>query len=176
MGKRAKSVIAWVLGGGLLLLVAVLAYHGAFTSVSVAESEAGPFVFVFRHAPETSFSLVRSVTDELADVLERGALRARKPAQVFYPAGDMDVGFLVEGASLEQLRAALGGSFELKELPRERFLETTFPFESPLSFFVAYFKVDPALRAAREAKGYAKTPVLVVNEGERVRYRQRIGS
>src|SRR5438105_14985550 len=73
--------------GILVLLVAGFAvYMGALRTVRIAESEEGPFFFVYREVPGQDHGAIGRVRTEWHDKLTVANVKKFKPFHVFYAA------------------------------------------------------------------------------------------
>lgn len=163
---------------GLIALMVILApgllaaYFGAFTSVTVSEGDAGPYVFVYREMTGTSMSQVGAITTDVNARLDARHIR-RQPLDVFYPDGRAEIGFAVSDVSASTL-ASLPPDLKIRNVPAQRALIAYFPWRGRLSFIVGAAKTDPAFTAHRKIHGYAKTEAYMLNRGDRLLYFQPI--
>ena len=116
---------------------------------------------------------VGEITTALNLLLESAGIARRKPLDVFFPDGRGEIGFSVEAASADQLRA-LGDKARIKEIAAQRFMVAEFPWRNPMSFMVGYMKVDPALADYRRAHEYKKVEALALNDGKTIVYMQPV--
>lgn len=168
------KILVAVVGVVVLALAGALGYMGAFSSVKVEERDAGPYPFVYVQEASADPGRVRELTEELGARLEKAGYTSRRPAQVYYPVGrgiQNQIGFVVDRPVTLDV---LGATTFFRPIPVERYMAASFPFRNPLSFAVAYPKVEAALAGYRKGKGYAETAVMVILEGDSILYLQRI--
>lgn len=171
-----RKLVLGLLGTLAATLAALATWLGAFTSVVVEEREAGPYTFVYRTMPGAEPAQVGALTDELAQTLRAGGIAPREPLDLFYPEGSAqpsEIGFAIASEDAPRV-AAHDPSLHVRELPAQPALVARFPWRHPLSFVVGFFKVVPALTAARAARGLRDGPSYTVNLGDTILYVQPI--
>jgi len=163
--------------GGLVALCVVFAiYMGMFRSITVQESEEGPFVFVYEEMRGTDIRDVGKITTELHGFLTAAGVAEMKPFDLFQPPNSgkpHEIGFVVSEADLQRLLAR-NNSIASRVIPRQLYMKAEFPFRNRLSFVVGYVKVDPALAAYRTAHGLASAPAIARNDGDVITYLQPV--
>ena len=154
--------IALTLLAVALAVAAFLAWLGAFSPVVIEERPIGPYSFAYRELPGATPADVGRVTGELVAELEAAGATELRPLGVYAPDGSAQIGVAV-GAGIEKA----GGlpNVSVRELVAERGLVATFQWRMPISFLVAYLKVNPAFERYRELKGYEIAPAWVLLEG-----------
>jgi hypothetical protein len=174
--RKALKIALMVVAAILLVLTTVLAYHGAFRSVVITESDEGPFLFVYREMRGVDMAEIGRITDDLNMQLASAGVSDMRPFDLFQPedsASANEVGFVVAESDAARV-GQMGAGVMVKTIPRQRYMLTTFPFKSRLSFVVGFFKVDPALRAYREQKGYRAALAISRNDGDTITYLQPV--
>ena len=163
--------------GILVLLVAGFAvYMGALRTVRIAESEEGPFFFVYREVPGQDQGAIGRVTTELHDKLTVANVKNFKPFDVFYPAESKrasEIGFVVNESDVSMMQAQDKSVF-YRVVQRQRFMTCMFPFKNRASFIIGYIKVNPALEEHRKAHSYLPAPGMMRNDGDYITYLQPI--
>lgn len=173
-GETAVKILLFVVGIVLVIVLGGLGYMGAFAAVKVEEREMGPYLFVYVQESTTDFGKIGELTESLGKRLEEAGFEQRKPAQVFYPTGrgiQNQIGFMVDRPVGRQI---LGFDTFFRPIAVQRYMVARFPYRNPLSFVLGYFRVDPAFKAHREAKGYPETNATVILEGDSIHYLQRV--
>ena len=87
--------------------------------------------------------------------------------------GPSDIGFIVQPKDLDKALAARHTLLH-RTIPAQRFLTAAFPYRSPLSFMVGYWKVDPLLRGYRAAHHLQRSWAATMNEGPTILYLQPV--
>jgi hypothetical protein len=150
-----------------------LAYLGAWRQVRIVEREDGPFLFVYEEVQGTNQQRIGAVTLELQGRLRSVGVPAEGPFDVFQPPGTQlpnEIGFVIperEGAKLTSLK-----ELSRRVIPRQRYMVTEFPLRNRLSFFVGYFKVDPAFAEYRKQHSYDSALAIARNNGKTITYLQ----
>lgn len=163
-----------VIGGFAVVIAGVLGWMGAFASVRIEERDAGPYPFVYVQDAGSDSGRVRELTEALGARLEAAGFQQRQPAQIYYPAGrgiQNQIGFVVDRAVT---REVLGTDTFFRPVPVQRYMTARFPFRNPLSFVMGHYRVDPALRAYRQAKRYGETYAMVILEDDSILYLQPV--
>ena len=159
----------------VILLLAALTYLGMFSSLKLEEREMGPYPFVYTQEPSTDFGKIGRLTKALGDRLETAGVTDRKPAQLYYPVGrgiQNQIGCVVDRAVGPEV---LGAETFFRPIPAQRYVVAQFPFHNPLSFIVGYFRVDPAFKEYRKAKGLPESSAMVILDGDTIVYLQPLG-
>ena len=138
------------------------AWLGAFREVVIEERPIGPYAFAYRELRGATPADVGRVTGELVAELSVAGAGELRPLSVYAPDGSAQIGVAV-GSGLDKLAAL--GDVRTRELRAERGLVAEFPWRMPLSFVVAYLRVNPAFERYREAKGYGPAPAWVLLDG-----------
>jgi hypothetical protein len=166
-------------GVGLVFCWAIallyLTYMGAWRSVTIAEREEGPFLFVYREVQGTDQRQVGTVTTDLRGQLDAAGVSGIRPFDVFQPTTTKlpnEIGFIVPEDEIAKLGSMKDATQRI--IPRQRYMATEFPFRNRLSFIVGYFKVDPALAKYRKQRSYGTTLAISRNDGEIITYLQPV--
>ena len=174
-----RSRVRWTAGiclAFLLLATGGLGYLGAFASVEVTEERVGPFSFAYvEHVGD--YDETGRLTAQVAEALERAGLPGCKPLAVYFddPAtvevADLksEVGCAIDAQVGVALQRS-GSSLALRRIVARRSMVARFPWRSPLSFLVGFYKVGSALERYRAEHDYAQAPVLVLLEGDVLTY------
>ncbi|MES2072154.1 MAG: hypothetical protein V4488_17495 [Pseudomonadota bacterium] len=157
----------------LILCLAVLVFLGAFRQIAIVEQNQGPFVLLYRDMMGADMKKIGEITDSLDTLLEAAGIRQRRPMDVFFPDGRAEIGFAIEGVSEQQLKD-LAEQARLKEIPAQRCMLAEFPWHHPVSYMLAYFKVDPALAKYRAAHAYQKVEAMTLHGDGVILYLQPI--
>jgi hypothetical protein len=168
---KITLVVAAALVGGL---IGALAWMGVFQPVRVQEQDQGPFPFVYVQEASSDSGKVREHTQALGQRLDAAGFTQRKPAQIWYPAGQgaqNQIGFVVDRTVGFDL---LGADTFFRRVPVQRCLIARFPYKNPLSFALGQLRVEPALQAYRRAKGYGETHAMVILEKDAIVYLQPV--
>lgn len=168
------KILLAVLGALVVVVAAAMAWLGAFATLQVEERDMGPYLFVYVQDATGDFGRVGELTAALGKRLETAGFTARRPAQIYYPAGrgiQNQIGFVVDRPVGPEV---LGSDTFFRPLPVQRCMVVRFPYRNSASFAVGASRVDPLLRAHREAKNYAETSAIVILDGERILYLQPI--
>lgn len=161
-----------------MLLVTLLAgatgmlfYHGAFTKVEIAEERHGPYRLVFRPQIYVTRQSEARITEEIDTMLSGIGVEKRQPMAVYFSDGSAQVGVSVEDV---QLNLTLSNGTTTRTIPGEDYMVARFPWKSPLSPMVGYYKVDPVLNRYRETLGYVQTEDMTLYQGDHILYLTRI--
>jgi len=157
-------------------LVGLGAYLGGFRGVTVSETEEGPFYFAYRELRGNDLSGVGTITTAINNELNSAGIADKRPFDVFQQAGSgapNEIGFVISERDMQRLQGN-NGSIKLRTIARQRYMKTTFPFKSRLSFVIGYFKVDPAFASYRAAHGYQPSLAIARNDGEEITYLQPV--
>ncbi len=162
-----------------LLLAAIasaLAYLGAFASVVVKEQSMGPYRFVYRGLEGADPRQVGAITDQVGAALRAAGITRIRPFDLYYPPGAGDPNEIGWEVAEEHAAAltTLDRSYLQRTLPAQPCLVARFRWKHPLSFVVGFFKVDRALKAYREARGYQAAAAYTLNEGQTILYLQPV--
>lgn len=168
-----KKTVVIVLPAIALAVLAFAAHMGAFSSVVIEEREQGPYTVVYREMGGTDMSKVGEITIALNSLLEKRGIVRRKPFDIFFPDGRGEIGFAIEGLSIEQT-AALSDQAKVRDIPAQLCMVTRFPWRNTLSFVVGYLKVDPALTNYRNTHGYLKVEAYTLDDGDTILYMQPV--
>lgn len=174
--RKTLSVLGISVLAVLCFAAGASAYLGAFRSVTVTESEEGPFYFAYRELEGNSVSGVGAITTELNQELTSAGVSNKRPFDVFQPPGSTapnEIGFVVSETDMQQLQQK-NRSMKFRVIPRQQYMKATFPFKSRLSFVVGYIKVEPAFGQHRATHGYAQTPAIALDEPDKITYLQPI--
>jgi hypothetical protein len=167
------KLAAATLAVAVALAAIVAGIHGAFARIQISERIAGPYEFVYRTAPQGDFKSVRSITTELETAFRSAGIDEVKPFDVFYPPNTepSQIGFLVSQEDLKRILTLPNPPFH-RTIVAQRFLATSIPYRSPVSFLVGFWKVDPRLREYRERRGLKHTWAATINTGDTIEYLQ----
>ena len=168
----ALRIVAIITGGILTLAVAIPWAHGAFRSVVITEQELGPYEFVYHTAPQGNFGAIRRITMDIEGDLRRVGIEDMQPFDV-YPSspGPSDIGFILQPKDLDKA-LAIRHTLVHRTIAAQRFLTAVFPYRSPFSFIVGFWKVDPRLRHYRDEHHLRRTWAATLNQGPTILYLQ----
>ena len=172
------KIVLIVLGVLFIGLGGLLAYLGAFRSVTISESEEGPFYFVYREMKGNDPRMVGEITTSLDAELRSAGVAESRPFDIFQPSEanlPNEIGFVVSESDFARVEAERHAALK-RVIARQKYMRTTFPFRNRLSFLVGFVKVDPALKAHRSTKGYAAAPAIARNDGDTITYLQPIAA
>ena len=156
-----------------LCLSGLFVYLGGFRSITIVEQTSGPYLLAYRELPVVNFSKFGEITTGLNQNLRALGLTPVRPFDIFYPDQRAEIGFIIESADSARVAQA-GGSILVKTIPAQRFITTTFPWKTSLSYLVGFMKVDPAFVKYRESHGMRKTWAATEHEGDSILYLQPI--
>ena len=148
-----------------------LYYHGAFQEVVITEETHGPYRFVFQPQVSVTSQSVGQITDEIDAMLAGIGVEKRRPMAIYFPDGSAQVGLSIEDVELSLM---LSNGTATRTVPESEYMSALFPWKSPLSFLVGYYKVDPVMQAYRLKKGYPGAEAMTVYEGDHILHLQRI--
>jgi hypothetical protein len=168
----ALRIVAISTGATLALVMAILSAHAAFRSVVITEQDLGPYEFVYATAPQGTFGAIRRITVAIEGDLSRAGIEDMKPFDV-YPSspGPSDIGFILQAKDLAKA-LAIRPTLVHRTIAAQRFLTATFPYRSPFSFIVGFWKVDPRLRRYRDEHHLQRTWAATLNQGPAILYLQ----
>jgi len=170
------KILLGALGAALVVVLGVLGWMGALSSVEVAERDMGPYQFVYVHEASTDFEKIGRITESLGQRLEAAGFDQRKPAQEYFPAGrgmQNRIGFVVQRMVSAEV---LGAETFYQDIPVRKYMVAEFPFRNPMSFAVGHLRVNPAFEAHLKKHSYAQTSALVILDGDRIVYLSPIGA
>lgn len=151
--------------------VGILAFHGIFQNIKVSEQAHGPFQFVFQPQVYVTQQSVGRITGEIDDMLGGIGVENTRPMAIYYPDGSVQVGLAVEDV---QLSLMLSNGTATRTVPEYNYIEAVFPWKSPLSDIVGYYKVDRELQKHRAMNGYDQAEGMTLYQGDHILYLARI--
>lgn len=158
-----------VLGVVLVVIVGVLGWMGVLSPVNVAESEMGPYPFVYVQEATADPKRIGELSTALAKRLDAAGFTDRKPAQVYFPAGGAQnqIGFVVNGTVGVEV---LGADTFFRSIPQQRYAVVKFPFRNRLSFIAGAMRVEPALHEHINRKQHSDSGAIVILDGNTILY------
>lgn len=170
--KRLIKIILSLLLVAILALVGFYAYLGGFEDITIVEKQMGPFHLVYREMQGTDMKEIGVITDGLANALTNAGFKTHQPFDVFFPNGKpSQIGFVIAADEKPRL-SVLDASIKTRIIPAQKCMVATFPWKSPASYIVGYMKVDPALKAYREQRGYVEGWAATRHDNEFITYLQ----
>lgn len=171
-----KSLFKFILWFVALVTAAALAttfWMGGMQPVSIIERTDGPFLFVYREMSNLDPTKIGDITSELDHLLAGAGVTQRRPLDVFFPDEHVEIGFSVAGVTRAKLDA-LAGQPKVREIAKQGYMLTRFPYRNRLSYVLGFLKVDPALSSYREAHGYRKVEAMAVNDSSWITFMQPV--
>lgn len=158
--KKVIKVILITFFSLFVIVGAVLAYHGYFSTYEIYEKEVGPYTFATKRFVGDYYKVGPTMTEVDNELREIGVL-ATKGVGIFYddpsvvPEDQLrsDVGNVLEDVSDAQL-AEIGEKFDVKNIDRQTAVVVDFPIKSSLSYMIAPMKVYPLINQYWEEKNY----------------------
>jgi hypothetical protein len=141
----------------VLVVVAVIfsGYMGAFDPVVITEVNQAPVTLVYREMTGTDMKQVAEVANSVKTVLTGMPLTRMTPFDVFYPDGQAEIGFAVQGASALTLsRLSKANAAKIRVIPAQKCMKAMIRWRNSLSYLLGPLKLVPALAAYRAAHGY----------------------
>ncbi|MGI5826810.1 MAG: GyrI-like domain-containing protein [Patescibacteria group bacterium] len=144
----------------LLTVVAVLSYHGFFSTPQVTEKEVGPYLVAVKHFTGSYYKVGPTMT-EVDTWLRENGVNSTKGIGLFYddPAKVPEnqrrsaVGNVLEGVD-ESTLAKIKEKLEVIEIKPSRAVVVEHPIKTPLSYMLAPMKVYQEINRYWTNKGY----------------------
>lgn len=173
--KTMKKFLA-VLGVIVVLIVAVLAYYGAFTPVVISEKKMGPFQLVYeKHIGDYKES--GTVIDRVYQNLKNDSVETARGFGLYY-----DDPAQVETAKLRSIVGCIPDDtgkvrelmqkYNVREYPASNCVVAEFPYRGTISIILGIIKVYPVLGKYMNDKSYAGGPIMEIYDpaGKKVYY------
>jgi len=126
---------------------------------------------VFQPQVYVTHQSVGRITGEIDDMLGGIGVENTRPMAIYYPDDSAQVGLAVEDV---QLSLMLSNGTATRTVPEYQHIAAAFPWKSPLSYIVGYYKVDPELQKYRMMNGYDEAEGMTLHEGDHILYLLRI--
>lgn len=114
---------------------------------------------------------VGRITREIDDMLGGIGVENTRPMAIYYTDGSAQVGLAVEDV---QLNLMLSNGTATRTVPEFKYIVAAFPWKSPLSDIVGYYRVDPELQKYRTMNGYGQAEGMTLHQGDHILYLLRI--
>jgi hypothetical protein len=158
--KKVLKVVFVVFTVLLLIVVAVLSYHGFFSTPEVTEKEIGPYLIAVKRFTG-SYYKVGPIMTEVDTWLRENGVNSTKEVGLFYDDPDKvpesqrrsAVGNVLEGVdelTLEKIKEKL----EVIEIKPYRAVVVEYPIKTPLSYMLGPMKVYQEINRHWTNKGY----------------------
>ena len=150
-----------------IVCLMVLARYGLFSSVSVSEKNAGPYVLVYKTHVGDYNSVAPIIGEVYNDLKNNYSIEATKGFGLYYDNPQevekaklrSIVGCIVEGKSVEDLKKGID-KYGVKEYPSSKSVVAEFPYRGKMSIIIGIFKVYPKLASYIKEHKYPQTPIM----------------
>jgi effector-binding domain-containing protein len=178
------KIISIIIGIILVIFVGIYGYFGGFSNLHFVIAETGGEILIYEELTG-SFSKSSEAMDKIYySLLENEKIETTKgfgiyydnPAEVEESKLRFDAGCIVENID-ESTLAELKTKYKVKIFPKEKYLNTEFPYKGTASIFVAIAKVYPAMNEFVEENNYNETGfVMEIYDipNEKIIYRKKL--
>lgn len=166
---KAVKIIAVVLFIVIILLLLFLVYMGMFSTVTVYEKEAGPYIYVFKKyiGPYSGtgkvFDEVNTELQSVGIVKETGiGVYYDNPATVDASELKSDCGVILAEEDIAKVQKIK--DLTIATIPKGIFMTAEFPVKNGLSYMFGPMKVYPAFNVHMGGKKYKPAPGIEIYE------------
>lgn len=183
--KTAIIVIA-IISAIITILFALYAYYGGFRKISFELVDAGGEVLVYKsltgdykHSGKAIDKIYYSLLEEEGIETFRGfGIYYDNPKKVEASKLRSDVGCVLEDVD-EKIIEKLSENYNIKTLPKQKYLVAEFPYKGKISIFIGIMRVYPAMEKYINKEGISEDGfVMEVYDvpGKKIVYRKKIVS
>jgi hypothetical protein len=173
MLRTVLKLLLWLVALITACTFAVLFWMGVMQPVRVSERADGPFLFVYREMGNFDPTKIGDITTELDRVLAGAGVTQRRPLGVFFPDEHAEIGYSVAGVSRAKLDS-LPGSPKVREIAKQQYLISRFPYRNQASYVVGFLKVEKMFEQYRAEHGYKKVEAMAASDSTWITFMQPV--